>query len=826
MKKLKIICRNPVLWITMLGVAFIPALYNLSFLSAMWDPYGNLKNLPVAVVNQDRASTLGNESLTIGDDMVESMRKDSNLDFHFVSAKEAQTGLEKGDYYMVVTLPEDLSQKTATLLTEEPKQAEIVYQTSKGHSFIASKMSESAMEKLKASLAEKITKQYTSAVFGSLSDVKTGMGKAADGSQQLENGSVQLVDGSSTLTSGLSTLTASTGTFSEGNGEFNSGLRTYTLGVGQLDSGLTHFSIGLSQYTNGVTSLSEGSSQLDANSGKLVDALTQLKRASDQMQPLLDGTNQLTSGFKELAQTTTVSQEKLQEIDKLVSGLDQLQAGLNQLNSQVSTMSSSSLPNLDLSSLPAQLQDLKNQVQALQGSSQADREKTIAVLKATNTFQALTTDQQAELVAAIENTPSSTADHSQAILYQVSTISQELQSLQVAIQTLQKASEGLVTLQAAVSQLSAGGNQVLPAASATVHQFSTGMNQISGVLEAKLIPGSNQITSGLDEFHKKLTVGTEQLLGKAVSYTDAVGKLNAGAQELAQKNLPLSQGLSGLEDGSHQLNSKSNQLQEASNKLLDGSQELNNGAKKLQDGGQSLEDGIGQLSRGIESLNAGLKGSSQELSLVNLKEVNAELVSMPVSSQHTDHDKVNTNGVAMAPYMISVSLMVAALSTNVIFVKSLDGENYTDRWKWAKGKLILNGFISTLAATILFLVVETMGVEANHPLVTFAMILLTGWTLMALVTALVGWNNRYGAFASLILLLLQLGSSAGTYPIELSPKFFRLVQPLLPMTYSVSALRQSISMKGQIGSQVFALTVFLLLFMVLGLVTYQKDVNN
>ncbi|MGZ7244282.1 YhgE/Pip domain-containing protein, partial [Streptococcus pyogenes] len=88
-----------------------------------------------------------------------------------------------------------------------------------------------------------------------------------------------------------------------------------------------------------------------------------------------------------------------------------LQAGLNQLNSQVSTMSSSSLPNLDLSSLPAQLQDLKNQVQALQGSSQADREKMVAALKATNTFQGLTIDQQAELVAAIENTPSSTADH-------------------------------------------------------------------------------------------------------------------------------------------------------------------------------------------------------------------------------------------------------------------------------------------------------------------------------------------------------------------------------------------------------------------------------
>jgi len=114
-----------------------------------------------------------------------------------------------------------------------------------------------------------------------------------------------------------------------------------------------------------------------------------------------------------------------------------------------------------------------------------------------------------------------------------------------------------------------------------------------------------------------------------------------------------------------------------------------------------------------------------------------------------------------------------------------------------------------------------IGVDPAYPLATLGLIFLASWTFMALVTALVGWNNRFGSFASLIILLLQLGSSAGTYPIELSPRFFQVIQPYLPMTYSVSGLRQTISMVGNSSHQVWMLSLFLLGFMGLGLIIYQ-----
>ncbi len=118
--------------ITILGVACVPALYNISFLTSMWDPYGRLDQLPVAVVNQDQSASFQDKTLTIGDDMVDNMKESKSLDFHFVSETDAEKGLEEGDYYMVITLPEDLSEKASSLLTDQPEPLTISYQTSKG----------------------------------------------------------------------------------------------------------------------------------------------------------------------------------------------------------------------------------------------------------------------------------------------------------------------------------------------------------------------------------------------------------------------------------------------------------------------------------------------------------------------------------------------------------------------------------------------------------------------------------------------------------------------------------------------------------------------
>ncbi len=86
-------------------VMLIPSIYACVFLGSMWDPYGNIGNLPVAVVNYDRPVEYNNKTLSIGDDFVEKLKDEDSLKFNFVNERVAREGIENGTYYMVITIP-------------------------------------------------------------------------------------------------------------------------------------------------------------------------------------------------------------------------------------------------------------------------------------------------------------------------------------------------------------------------------------------------------------------------------------------------------------------------------------------------------------------------------------------------------------------------------------------------------------------------------------------------------------------------------------------------------------------------------------------------
>ena len=137
----------------------------------MWDPYGKLAELPVAVVNQDKAVTYNEETLAVGDSLVAGLEEsDSHWTFDFVSQEEAEAGLADGSYYMALTIPEDFSENATTLLDETPKQMELTYRTSAGRSYIASKLTASAANEIKDTISDEVTAIYAETVFDKLAD--------------------------------------------------------------------------------------------------------------------------------------------------------------------------------------------------------------------------------------------------------------------------------------------------------------------------------------------------------------------------------------------------------------------------------------------------------------------------------------------------------------------------------------------------------------------------------------------------------------------------------------------------------------------------------
>lgn len=768
LEELKALIKSPKLWVTMIGVALIPALYNLSFLGSMWDPYGNVDNLPVAVVNQDKSSTLNNQTLSIGDDMVDSMSKNKALDYHFVSEKKAEEGLENGDYYMVITLPKDLSEKAASLLTDDPEKLTINYQTTVGRSFVASKMSESAMTKLKDTVSKNITTTYTQAVFKSMSSLQDGLQEASDGGNELLSGSKQLESGSQTITDNLNTAASGSQTLADGTATLSSGLTT---------------------YTNGVSTLASGANELNSNSAALISGIAQLKESSTQVQRLVDGANSLTDGLQQLATSTTLSAEETENIQSLISGLPQLNAAIQQLNTSVSEVSS----NIDTTKISTALNDIASQATGILSAEEKDSSDRLAAIQATAAYQSLDASQQAELVNALNTSGNSVSQQAQQIL-------KDAKAMQVALAALSSLSSKVTELQAGVSQIASQSNIALPGSVAALTKLSAGLTKVNTVTTTQLVPGSSQIASGVSTLNTKLSSGANELLTGATTYTNAVSQIASGANQLVANN---------------------NQLTSGASQLQSGAEALASGSSQLAAGSGTLTSGLTTLTSGLSTLSSSLTDASKQLSLVSVTNKNAKLVSNPVSTKEIDNDSVKVNGIGMAPYMIAVSLMVVALSTNVIFASSLSGRPVKNRFEWAKQKLFINGLISTVGSLVLYGAIQFLGFEANYNLRTIMLIILSGWTLMALVTALVGWDDRYGSFISLLMLLLQVGSAGGSYPIELSPKFFQVVHPYLPMSYIVSGLRQTISMTGNISKEVGILSAFLLAFMVMAVLIYR-----
>ena len=871
-KEWKAIFKKPTFIIVMIGISLIPALYNIIFLSSMWDPYGQLSELPVAVVNNDKEASYNGNTMSIGKDMVSNLKENKSLDFHFVNEEEGKKGLENGDYYMVVTLPSDLSEKAASILTDHPEQMNIDYQTSSGHSFIASKMSDSAMTQLKQNVSASVTETYTKALFQKMGDLKSGLTKAADGSEQLANGASQLAVGSQTLTTNLHSLADSSLTFSNGTEQFTKGLSSYVSGVEQLHLGLGNFNSGLVTYTGAVSKLDSGLGQLASKSPELVGGINQLytgveaytggvsqlntglnqfssgvsaytngvgnlatgaNQLSSQSATLRMGVEQLSEGIQQLSSKLDTSSEQKDQINKLSSGL-------NQLNQAIQNIDVGDTKQLD--SVLSSIVSLSNQMLA---SAQSEKATTLANIQSTAAYQSLTSEQQAEISASVSQNSTDSIQSAQSIVALV-------QGLQGSLENLQNQSSNLSTLKNQA-------NQVLPIASTSLTGLSSGLTEIQGAVTSKLVPASQSIASGvnaytagvdkvsqgasqLSEKNSTLTGSLDQLVSGSTTLTQKSSNLTAGVGQLVEKTPELVSGIEKLSTGSNQLNQKSQelmagvdklqsgsgQLADKSSQLLSGASQLENGANKLADGSGKLAEGGTKLTAGIESLQIGttdlgqgLSNASNQLKSASTESKNAETLAEPLSLSKTDNDQVPVNGIAMAPYMISVALFVAALSTNMIFAKLPSGCHPETRWAWFKSRFEINGVIAVLAAVLVYGGVHLIGLTANHEMRTLFLIIIASLTFMSMVTALTTWNSRLGAFFSLILLLLQLASSAGTYPLALTNDFFRAVNPWLPMSYSVSGLRQTISMTGNIHSQIIFLLVTLVLFIGLGMLAYQ-----
>ena len=113
--------------VVVIGIVLIPLMYSFFYLNAFWDPYARLNELPVAVVNNDKGTSINNEERNLGNEVCEKLKENDSIKFIFTDYADARAGTEEKGYYAMIVFPEDFSSSIASASEKEKNRAEIIF---------------------------------------------------------------------------------------------------------------------------------------------------------------------------------------------------------------------------------------------------------------------------------------------------------------------------------------------------------------------------------------------------------------------------------------------------------------------------------------------------------------------------------------------------------------------------------------------------------------------------------------------------------------------------------------------------------------------------
>lgn len=164
-RDLKRLVVNPVACIILAGVCILPALYAWYTIETMWDPYANTGSIKVAVVNEDKgADSSSTGKINIGQEVVDELHDDHQLDWQFVSKDEAMDGVYSSEYYAALIFPENFSEDLISVFSGNFTQPKIEYYVNEKLSGSGTKVTDSAASKIETTIDESFVSQVSDKV--------------------------------------------------------------------------------------------------------------------------------------------------------------------------------------------------------------------------------------------------------------------------------------------------------------------------------------------------------------------------------------------------------------------------------------------------------------------------------------------------------------------------------------------------------------------------------------------------------------------------------------------------------------------------------------
>lgn len=394
--------RNRLTRIALVILVLMPLLYSALYLWAFWNPFGHLNSLPVALVNSDKGANVKGEQLRAGDKVIEGLKENDQISWIETDAEDARKGVESGEYYFSLELPENFSEAVASPTSDNPEKANLISTYNDANGYLSTMIGQNVMREVISVVGDKISAEAVDKVLVGVVDAGSGMqkaalgaGKLADGTAELKDGSGKLDDGANKLSDGISKAKDGSGKLRKGANELDDGISKLHDGAGKLSDGtgelatkvnaaatkLNGQSGKLNQLETGVDKLGNGASQVNDGVQKLRNKLgTVTKVQSDQATNLrnisrdlratglpsaINAANELDKAANSLdTQGLGPKSQNAADLKRLADGSAQLSYQLNDPNAPLRKGVG------ELSGLPAQFKQLQDGVNKIDDGAQ------------------------------------------------------------------------------------------------------------------------------------------------------------------------------------------------------------------------------------------------------------------------------------------------------------------------------------------------------------------------------------------------------------------------------------------------------------------------
>ncbi|MFK4973956.1 YhgE/Pip family protein [Lactococcus garvieae] len=834
----KRIFKNPIAIFLVVALMFIPSLYAWFNIKALWDPYANTSQLPIAVYSDDRTEKFQDKSINIGDEVLKNLKENKQLGWKFVDSKqELDKGVKSGKYYAGIYLPEDFSKNLLSFTTGDIQKAKIVYSINEKINAIAPKITSKGASSLQSQISEEFIKTASSTLLKTFNDIGYDIDKNMVSIQKIKNTILSTNDNLDTIDQ-------------------------YTQQVVDLHGKMPDLKAKLAKanefidYLPEVDALGQKVVQLDDSMPTVKNQLAIIMTLQEKIPEIQNAGKQIAMIDNDFASVEQTMNEGIQEAKQGLTIIQQVQTALpdirklgNQANDLASTtldgatQLQNALPSIT-SSVEVTLKALQNVAdstssivttirQAIADGQLTDEEKA-KIDSLVKAYQASVPQQQeaiGNLIDFLQKAQESAGNNEfdatiknlqdlSALLGDISTrlgkVNEFVQAGDISsieayldqIDALAKNISGLVG-QINVPDITAKVQSVLTQLIATIKNAQGLLTKAQAIDFESLLSSTSKTVSNaitlLEKYQKEMPAIKQEVHDANImlngNMNTIVNAINKGAS-LYQNDLPVvEQKLDKAAD--FVKNDYPGIRKDLTETLGTINEKMPDLEKALNQANDLIVNDWPGIKTGIRKAADAIRKGEKEVDLgeiVKLLKLDAtkesDFLTQPVEVQENAIYPIANNGSASTPFYTALCLWVGAVLFSSVAVTGfhLEGKDkllYSKREQFSARMLtfIVMGLGQALIVTLgnYF----GLGVDVRNPVYSVLFALLIAITFMIMVYVLVALFGNIGKGIAIIILVLSISGGGGNYPIQVSGKFFQAINPYLPFTHAVNLLRES-----------------------------------